>query len=158
FPAEYIDLMRRAGRMANEMALRLPGSLLTLDERVDLLTEVGIDMQVLSVAQRQPSLPKEADAVEAARLVNDIYADVCRRYPAPFTASGAIPLPHGDAAVAEGERCVGSLGMVGITLGCSIFGRPLDDPAFEPFWAELNRRGTVVFLHPIGMGVLEGDD
>jgi aminocarboxymuconate-semialdehyde decarboxylase len=39
--------------------------------------------------------------------------------------------------------------MLGITLGCSIGERTLDDPTFEPFWTELNLRKTVVFLHPI---------
>jgi aminocarboxymuconate-semialdehyde decarboxylase len=48
--------------------------------------------------------------------------------------------------------------MLGVTLGCSIARRPLDEPSFEPFWAELDRRGTVVFLHPVGLGVLEGED
>jgi aminocarboxymuconate-semialdehyde decarboxylase len=50
------------------------------------------------------------------------------------------------------ERCLDELGMVGVNLGCSVAGRPLDDPAFEPLFAELNRRSAVVFLHPQGMG------
>jgi aminocarboxymuconate-semialdehyde decarboxylase len=33
-----------------------------------------------------------------------------------------------------------------------VLGRPLDDPAFEPVWAELDRRAAVVFLHPMGTG------
>ncbi len=40
--------------------------------------------------------------------------------------------------------------MVGIALGCSIAGYQLDDAAFEPFWQELDRRGAVIFLHPVG--------
>jgi aminocarboxymuconate-semialdehyde decarboxylase len=42
--------------------------------------------------------------------------------------------------------------MVGITVGCSVAGRQLDDPAFVPFFAELDRGGTVLFLHPMGVG------
>jgi aminocarboxymuconate-semialdehyde decarboxylase len=60
-----------------------------------------------------------------------------------------VPLPYVDAAIAEASRCLDQLGMLGIALGCSIGERTLDDPALEPFWAELNRRKTVVFLHPI---------
>jgi len=37
-------------------------------------------------------------------------------------------------------------------VGCSVAGRPLDDPAFDPFFAELDRRGAVLFLHPVGAG------
>jgi 6-methylsalicylate decarboxylase len=35
---------------------------------------------------------------------------------------------------------------VGVTLGASVAGRKLDDPVF----AELDQRGSVVFLHPVG--------
>ena len=31
-------------------------------------------------------------------------------------------------------------------------GRQLDDPLFTPFWAELDRRKAVLFIHPIGVG------
>src|SRR5262249_27284873 len=129
-----------------------------LDERVDLLAEVGIDMQVLSFGQRQPYLARQEDAVAAARAGNDLYADICRTYPERFRAFAAVPLPHVDAAIAELGRCLDTLGMVGAALGCSVAGRPLDDSILDPFFAELNRRGTAVFLHPTGQGVLEGED
>src|SRR5262249_46309266 len=96
--------------------------------------------------------------VYARRLANDFPRAACRNHPAPSTAFTTVPLPPADAALAELERGLDPLGMVGVTLGCSIAGRPLDDPRLDPFFAELNRRGTVVFLHPVGRGVLEGED
>jgi aminocarboxymuconate-semialdehyde decarboxylase len=43
---------------------------------------------------------------------------------------------------------------VGVTLSASVAGRQLDDPVFEPVFepvfAELDQRGSVVFLHPVG--------
>ena len=158
FPTEYVDLLNRLGGPTSETALRLASGRMGLDERVDLLTEVGIDMQVLSFGQRQPYLARQEDAVAAARVANDLYADVCRTYPERFRAFAAVPLPHIDAALAELERCLDTLGMVGAALGCSVAGRPLDDSILDPFFAELNRRGTAVFLHPTGQGVLEGED
>jgi aminocarboxymuconate-semialdehyde decarboxylase len=67
-----------------------------------------------------------------------------------------VPLPHVDDALAEVERGLDSLGMVGVAVGCSVIGTPLDDPSFAPFFAELDRRGTVLFLHPIGAGAGPG--
>jgi aminocarboxymuconate-semialdehyde decarboxylase len=134
------------------MSRHVPGTRMPLDERLGLLDEVGIDMQVLSVASAQPNVADAANAVELARLANDLYADAVRRYPTRFAAFGCVPLPHVDAALAEAARCLDTLGFRGITTGCSVAGRPLDDPAFEPFWAELDRRGTVLFLHPMGAG------
>ncbi|HEY7062812.1 MAG TPA: amidohydrolase family protein [Chloroflexota bacterium] len=158
YPAEYVDAFGRLGGAVSEQARRLPGAVLPLDERIDLLAEVGIDMQILSVSQHQPYLPDASNALEAARLANDVYAEACRRFPRHFRAFAAVPLPHVDAALGELDRALDTLGMAGVTLGCSVAGRWLDDPAFDPFFAELNRRRTVLFLHPVGHGLLEGED
>src|SRR5262249_24207171 len=76
-------------------------------------------------------------------------AEITARYSRRLQAFGSVPLPHVDAAIAEASRCLDELRMLGITLGCSVGERTLDDPAFEPFWNELDRRKTVVLLHPI---------
>jgi aminocarboxymuconate-semialdehyde decarboxylase len=153
FPDEYVSYIARImGQTAADPGRRAPGSHLNLDERFELMDGAGIDMQVLSASALHPYVEDRDAAVTGARMANDLYADVCKRYPARFAAFGAVPLPHVDAALAEVERCLDTLGFVGITTGCSVAGRPLDEPAFEPFWAELDRRGCVLFLHPMGMG------
>src|SRR5260370_41795442 len=40
--------------------------------------------------------------------------------------------------------------MVGATAGTMVLGRSIADPAFDRFFAELNRRKAVLFIHPIG--------
>jgi predicted TIM-barrel fold metal-dependent hydrolase len=153
FPDEYMRFFEsRSGRTAPAM----PDARVSLAQRVELLDQVGIDMQVLSISFAAPHGLPEADAVEAARLSNDLYVDLCRQYRGRYTAFAAIPLPYVDAAVAELERAIIFPEMVGVTLGCSVGGRPLDDPAFAPFFEELNRRGTVLFLHPQGVGAGPG--
>src|SRR5919202_5166093 len=153
FPREYIECIARVVDPAvRPTTARAPGAALDLDERLALMDSAGIDLQVLSASLVHPYAPEAGDAAAAARLGNDLYADVCRRYRGRFAAFGAVPLPHIDAALAEVERCLDTLGFLGVALGCSVAGRPLDDPAFEPFWAELDRRGTVVFLHPMFVG------
>jgi aminocarboxymuconate-semialdehyde decarboxylase len=147
-PAEYVDFQARVRGegVRQDLAIRLQGK---IDERVGMLDEAGVDLQVLSLGSNVPYNDKEADAVEAARLANDAYAGVARQYAGRLAAFGSVPLPHVEAAIAEASRCLDELNMLGITLGCSVYERTLDDPAFEPFWAELNRRQAVVFLHPI---------
>jgi 6-methylsalicylate decarboxylase len=147
-PPEYVDFQARVRGegVRQDLAIRLQGN---IDERVGMLDEAGVDLQVLSLGSNVPYHDKEADAVEAARTANDAYAGVAREFAGRLAAFGSVPLPHVDAAIAEASRCLDELNMLGITLGCSIYERTLDDPAFEPFWAELNRRQSVVFLHPI---------
>jgi len=43
--------------------------------------------------------------------------------------------------------------MVGATIATFIGNRSIADPAFAPFYEELNRRGTVLFTHPSGNAV-----
>jgi aminocarboxymuconate-semialdehyde decarboxylase len=129
-----------------------PGAQFTIDQRLALLDEVCIDLQVISVTSYLPYLSTKADAVAVVRLANDLYAELCSKYPRRFAAFGAVPLPHVEAALNETARCLDMLGMVGLTVGCSVADRQLDDPEFTPFFDELNRRGAVLFLHPQGAG------
>jgi aminocarboxymuconate-semialdehyde decarboxylase len=152
FPDDYIEALIKGGHPdAGPAARRAPWSAMPLDERADLLATHGIDLQVISVASPGPYLPKAADAAAAARTGNDLYADATRGYGGRYAAFATVPLPHVDEALVELERCLDKLGMLGVTVGCSIAGRQLEDPAFEPFWAELDRRATVLFLHPVGV-------
>jgi len=146
-PDDYVRLVARAtGSTSQDPALQQQGS---IAERIGMLDESGVQLQVLSLGSNAPYLSKEQDAVAAARVGNDAYAAIAREHPGRLAAFGSVPLPHVDAAIAEASRCLDELDMLGIALGCSVGERTLDDAAFEPFWAELNRRNTVVFLHPI---------
>jgi len=151
YHSTYVDRLARNGADTRPAA-RAPGAAVTFDQRVGLLDSAGIRVQVLSVGALQPYFASADEATAAATLSNDLYADVCQRYGGRFSAFATVPLPHIDAALAELARAIEVLGMVGVNIGCSIAGRPLDDTAFAPFFAELNRRGTVVFLHPVGCG------
>src|SRR3954462_9658117 len=133
FPDEYMDcLVRRGQPDARAAVLRAPGGGMTLDERIPLLDRVGVDMQVLSPAAAAPYLPDEEAGVEAARILNDCLTAVCQQYPGRFAVFASVPLPHVDAALAEMARALDTLGCVGVTFGCSVLGRQLDDPAFGP--------------------------
>jgi aminocarboxymuconate-semialdehyde decarboxylase len=156
YPPEFRETFGRLGRLnaAQDLA---PGSKVTLDERVDMLKEVGIDLQVLCVGANQPYFANREDALAGARFANDLYADVCKGYDGRFAAFATVPLLHVDAAIEEAGRCLETLGMLGVNTGTSVAGRPLDDPEFEPFFAELDRRGAVLFLHPQGIGAPMAD-
>ncbi|MGH7817142.1 MAG: amidohydrolase family protein [Candidatus Binatia bacterium] len=160
YPDQYISLVSRF-RGETNYRIRAPGAAVTLEQRVDLLDKAGIRVQILSVGAQQPYFDNFNDAVSAARLGNNLYAEVCAQHGGHFAAFAALPLPHVEAALGELERALDRLGMVGVNLGCTVAGRPLDDAEFEPLFAELDRRGAVLFLHPVGCGcgtLLEGFD
>lgn len=146
YPRTYLE---RIGRPELPPAPAVLGHL-AMDERLDLLDRVGIDAQVLSVSQAQPYLPDARDAADAAELANDLYVEVCQAHRGRFFTFAALPLPHVDESLAEIARTAESSSVVGVTIGCSVAGRQLDDPVFEPVFDELNRRRSTVFLHPVG--------
>jgi 6-methylsalicylate decarboxylase len=112
------------------------------------MDDAHVDLQMLSIGSMQVYLSDASRAAQAARLTNDMHDSLVQRYPGRFRLFGCLPLPHVDASLAELSRCLDELQCPGINLGCSADGRPLDDPLFDPVWAELDRRGAVVFLHP----------
>jgi len=129
------------------------GSGSELDARLRLMDRAGVDIQVLSAAPQLPYSAENADgAVAAARYVNDEYAALVSLHRDRFRAFAAMPMPHIDAAIAEMSRAIDELGMVGVTMNTSILDRAITDPAFEPVFAELDRRGAILYLHPVGNG------
>ena len=124
-----------------------------LGARFEMMDGAGVNLQVLSVSSQQPYFDNESKAIEGARAANDLYVEFVARYPGRFRAFAAVPLPHVDAAMKELERALDELKMVGMTIGTSVMERSSADPAFDPLWAELNRRAAVVFVHPAGLGL-----
>jgi predicted TIM-barrel fold metal-dependent hydrolase len=121
-----------------------------LDARLALMDRAGVDTQVLSAPPQLPHARDEAAAIDAARYVNDQYAELVARHPGRFLAFASLPLPHIDASAAELARALDQLGMAGVAMTTTILDQPLvDSPAVQLF-AELDRRGTVLYLHPAG--------
>jgi len=140
--------MRRHGR---PLLTVLSGT--TVEERVRQMDEAQVDMQVLSPSNLMPYLENEADASQAARILNDGYAEVTHRLPHRFKAYASLPLPHVEASLREMERGLDQLGMAGITVGCSILNRSVTEKEFEQLYEEMNRRRNVLFFHPMVNGI-----
>ena len=121
-----------------------------LEARLALMDRAGVDMQVLSASPQLPHGPDRAQAVDAARYVNDQYAELVARHPGRFAAFASLPLPHLDASADELARALDELGMVGVAMTTVVLDQPLVDSPAAQLFAELDRRGTVLYLHPAG--------
>jgi 6-methylsalicylate decarboxylase len=121
--------------------------------RLKLMDEAGVDVQVLSVGTHGPFSMDEQTGVDAARMLNDSYAEMVQREPKRFMAAMALPLPHVDASLREMRRGYDELGMCAVNLTCAVFDRPLADAQFDPLYEEMNRRASIVIYHPVGNGL-----
>jgi aminocarboxymuconate-semialdehyde decarboxylase len=155
YPVEYLELIDRFGGSEtgtaisrNCLASQAPAD---LEFRFRVMEEAGIDLQVLSVPPQFPYFENEQHGVAAARLANDLCADLARQYPQKFEVFAIFPLPHMDASLQELSRGMDELGMVGAAIGTTVLGRSIADPAFDPLYAELERRRAILFIHPTGV-------
>jgi aminocarboxymuconate-semialdehyde decarboxylase len=157
FPAEFFEAMQRIYPGAIEFGQDEQGRKYALwantplpvwdhDARLEDIDRAGIDLEILS----NPPLYSRVDerAPELCRLVNDILAASCRRAPDRFKALAHLPFNDSGAALSEMARALDQLGCVGVLVTSNIAGRYLDAAEFEPFWAEVHRRRTPVFMHP----------
>jgi 2,3-dihydroxybenzoate decarboxylase len=109
----------------------------------------GVDLQVLSLTNPGvEALEDPAEAVAVARRVNDYLAEVVAAHPTRFAGFATLPLQDPDTAVAELRRAVADLGFKGVLQNGHVRGHYLDEPQFRPVWAELERLGVTLYLHP----------
>ena len=113
-------------------------------DRVDNYKQVlTVPISVVDVLNEDP------DAKDLARLANDGMAELVVKHPDRFVGFAAsLPFLGTDAALEELERTVGKLGALGVEVGTSVNGTPMDDPRFEPFYARMVALGKAIWAHP----------
>jgi predicted TIM-barrel fold metal-dependent hydrolase len=151
FPQAYFARLQTmtsaAGPLRRWLELK---PLYDLDHRFRLMDGFAGYRQLLT-----PSMPPIEDladglrAVELMRLMNDGLAELVQRHNDRFPAfAAALSLHDVDAAIAEIGRA-DAMGAVGFQLCTHMRGIPLDDPRFNPVFAEIARRGLAIWLHPV---------
>lgn len=120
--------------------------------RVKEMDKAGVRIQVLStipVLFNYWARPK--DCLEVSRYLNDHMAETVRRHPDRFVALATLPMQDPQLAVAELERCIKDLGMVGVEIGTHINDWNLNEPELYPFWEACERLNACVLVHPWDM-------
>ena len=118
------------------------------DAHVDVLDRLGIATALLSVSSPGVHFGDDAAARHLARSVNEAGRAAVEAHPGRFGHLASLPLPDVDGALAEIAHCYDELAVDGVTLLTNAGGTYLGDPAIEPVFDELDRRGARVFLHP----------
>ena len=79
---------------------------------------------------------------------NEYSAKVVQQHPDRYGAMATLPLPDTAAACREAEYALDQLGLDAVVLFASQGDQYLGDPAYEELMQELDRRRTVVLIHP----------
>jgi predicted TIM-barrel fold metal-dependent hydrolase len=120
----------------------------SLESAIAYLDEAGIDVAVVSISTPGVHFGDDAAARTLARRVNEYIADIRRDRPDRFGGFAALSLPDVEGSLEELAYALDVLELDGVSLLTNSGGRYLGDTCFDPLFAELQRRGALVFVHP----------
>ena len=112
---------------------------------LDYMDRTGVAAQLISNC----SPTTNSDAIVAS---NSYGASLVKAYPQRFGLMAMLPLGDPVRAVSEIRRAKEELGADGFAVLSNFDGVYLGDPRFEPVWAELDRLGAILFIHPTTRG------
>jgi aminocarboxymuconate-semialdehyde decarboxylase len=121
-----------------------------LGRRLADMDAMGVDVQAVGPMPMHHYWADEALAAEFTRATNEGIAAFCALAPQRLTGLGTVPLQHAELAASELRHAVTALGLRGVSVSTTVFGRELADPAHEPFWAAAEETRAVVLIHPWG--------
>jgi aminocarboxymuconate-semialdehyde decarboxylase len=116
-------------------------------ERIGRMDEAGVDIAVISLTAPNVYWGTVEQSAEAARIVNEEYAEAQARWPDRIRWFASLPWEDADLAIAELHRSIAA-GAVGVCMLTNIKGKELIDPKFAPVWTEIDRIDVPVFIHP----------
>jgi predicted TIM-barrel fold metal-dependent hydrolase len=117
------------------------------EDRLALMDETGLDVQVLSLTT--PMLHDLGpESLDLARRTNDAIAAVVARHPKRFQALATLPVAMPEEAALELERCMKVLGFKGTMLCGRVGARNLDHPTLLPIFQSAEALGAPILLHP----------
>ena len=130
--------------------------LYTLGAHQAFLDKHGIDAGVFGPLMDVAgySLPPEQGAAWS-RAQNEALAESLTTAGGRHVGLASVPLQSPALAAAELRFAVGSLGLRGAMIDPNALGRPLGDPAFDPFWRAAVDAGAPVILHPFLLEAVE---
>jgi len=162
YPPAYLDALREADSAVQvtidedgnprlyypgDYNIAVPGHR-DIDYREQVLKDLGIDTQVLTLTTPGTHVETPARAARLASLVNDAFADVVRSKGGRFTALATLPLNDPAASTKELERSMHDLGLRGAMLFSNVNGVGLNDDRFLPLYEAADALGAVLYIHP----------
>ncbi|GAA5843351.1 hypothetical protein JCM9279_002075 [Rhodotorula babjevae] len=189
YPPSYMDLMRRReqipkvikdnggnemvvllkeeeGKGANSKGRPVGPQYWDRAEKIKFMDTHGIDVSVVSLANPWLDFLTPAEAVDAARQLNDDMQTYCETFTADQAADstsysaqtdnrlfafGSLPLVPGISTkqvLQALDQVKGQSYLRGIVMGTKGIGKGLDDPEMEPIYEAIAASGLVVFVHP----------
>jgi len=125
------------------------------DMRLSEMDRNGVEMTILSLnSPAVQGILDVGEAVETAKMANDMLAEQVAKRPDRFAGFAALPMQDPDAAIEELTRCVRDLGFKGAMVN-GFTQKDVPDSAiyydiaeYRPFWAAVQGLDVPFYMHP----------
>ena len=120
----------------------------TPEQRIADMDSLGVEVQVVSTSSAFYMYDRDpVTTLAIARDCNDEVHQLTVDYPERFKGFATLPMQDVGAAIAELERAMTRLGLVGAMIDDKVNGKTYDDPVFQPFWRAAEELGALLFIH-----------
>ena len=117
------------------------------EARIANMNKARVDIAVTSLSCPNVFWGSPEVSLKAARVMNDDMAKAQKAWPERIRWFASLPWQHEALALQELKRCCDN-GAVGVMVLANIGGQHLTDESFRKIWAEIDRRGLPVLVHP----------
>jgi predicted TIM-barrel fold metal-dependent hydrolase len=129
----------------------------SVDRSLEDMEKGGVATAMLSLPHSVKIWPGEADEARGlARDWNEFMAKIAVDHPSRFGVFVALPMLDINASLREIEFAFDTLKADGVALMTNIGDKWLGDTYYAPVFEELNRRGAVVYTHPVAPNCCRG--
>ena len=136
-------------RRGDSPAVSLDHSLLDVPRRIESLRRRNISLQLVAPPPGFVSWPGGAANVEYARVLNEHGARAVAQSEKLLELMVVLPLGEPDRCAFELERALDLYGARSALLPALAGGKPLDSGEFDAMFEVAERRGILLFLHPV---------
>ena len=149
-PDFYREAMTAAGLLHPDGIAAVPAW--SEADMLATMDKLGIERAYLSVSSPGVHFGDDGAARALARRVNEEGARLKAAHPGRVEFFASTPLPDVAGALEEVAHAYDRLGAAGVVFETNFHGEYLGDERLAPLYAELDRRGAVLFLHPTTPG------
>lgn len=147
-PEAYRQALINHGQKGSESD-GLPTPTWTPESHLEMMDKLQISTALLSLASPHCHFGNNLEAAKLTRNINEYGASLVSNYSGKFKLLATLPLPDIDNSLREMAYALDTLCACGIKLPTNASGVYLGDEKLDPIFSELNRRKTVVVLHPV---------
>ena len=144
-PTGYLKKIRSVG--INE-SLGVSWPEWTPEKSLRFMDDNKIDYAIASITSPGVYFKNDEFSRKLARWCNEYMAELKRKYPNRFGGFASLPLPYVKGSLDELKYSLDVLKLDGVVLMTHYKGAYIGNKKFDKLYKELNRRGTVVFIHP----------